>query len=837
MARLPVIQPGGQIPSTTAQPSVSGESMAAPYRTVAAAALKFADVAADWAERERKLRDHVDVTDAIGEATQKLDDYRTNVLDKDPDYRSKTEKFRTFAEDLRKTTLEKLSYSAGPIFNARYQSLAGTAEIGVRHGARQDEVQDGRIKTQTTINDLLTRASTARTPQEEQALIDQARQVGQDAVGASVYSAGQFNQVFTEAMGRFRYGQVQRLIGENPQAARAALDDPNNFKELEAGQRELLKRQADDRIEGRAREGRIENRVRAGEFQQSIVQQIRPENAEQEIAEVEKTDPALAGRMKRALRAYDSAEDFARQPLMQQRTILERYAAKESSKGLTTEERLTFRSMLQSHRQFIDDLNKDPYTAVLKRDTSLQDLAQQIAADPSKASTMREAAIESQIASGVHPGNVGVVSDPDVKKIVEDLGGLQGQQLTEALNMLRQTYGIHWDVLRRQLEKEGRISGKVPGLQTVLELPQTVDGYAGAAIVSRAARIKDDDLGKLLPKADVKPLQDSVNNALKDFRASLAFNQRGTDIAQRYYSDVLKVAVVMKQDTPDLTNDQAVRRAYNLVVGLHNTFTVDNGQTVRIPKNVSAGGTLLPVTSETVVQNMQKQRRDLGSLPLIVPKSHALEATTDDTRQRYIERVQQYGRWVPNTRGDGLVLVVEAAGGPQGVIYIGEGGRGQNVEVKFAQPALPGPKVEPIFPTQGEGAASLEGPTPAGPQGEGTPGLQPTAPPGVAPGVAPVKGFQSGGAGYDYETARRYGLKEDQNKKWPSRVELPAGEARALGLPAGSGVILKGRRHESWDKTVEGEDAEGFRIIRYRGRYYSIPEHEPLPEGAREAER
>jgi hypothetical protein len=69
--------------------------------------------------------------------------------------------------------------------------------------------------------------------------------------------------------------------------------------------------------------------------------------------------------------------------------------------------------------------------------------------------------------------------------------------------------------------------------------------------------------------------------------------------------------------------------------------------------------------------------------------------------------------------------------------------------------------------------------------------------------------FNPEGSGYDYDTARKYGLKPDETGHWPSR------EPR-------TGKILKGRKHKTWHKTVKGEDDAGYKIIKRNGQYFSV---------------
>ena len=71
------------------------------------------------------------------------------------------------------------------------------------------------------------------------------------------------------------------------------------------------------------------------------------------------------------------------------------------------------------------------------------------------------------------------------------------------------------------------------------------------------------------------------------------------------------------------------------------------------------------------------------------------------------------------------------------------------------------------------------------------------------------KSFDPEGSGYDYESAKAAGLKEDETKHWPSRTPK-------------AGLLLKGRAHPTWHLTEKGEREAGYEIYKGKdGRYYS----------------
>ncbi len=69
--------------------------------------------------------------------------------------------------------------------------------------------------------------------------------------------------------------------------------------------------------------------------------------------------------------------------------------------------------------------------------------------------------------------------------------------------------------------------------------------------------------------------------------------------------------------------------------------------------------------------------------------------------------------------------------------------------------------------------------------------------------------FNPEGSGYDYESARKAGLGANKTGHWPSRVP-------------GSGLILKGAGHKTYNRTVGAEKRLGNAVFKHSdGRYYS----------------
>ena len=76
--------------------------------------------------------------------------------------------------------------------------------------------------------------------------------------------------------------------------------------------------------------------------------------------------------------------------------------------------------------------------------------------------------------------------------------------------------------------------------------------------------------------------------------------------------------------------------------------------------------------------------------------------------------------------------------------------------------------------------------------------------------MSSFKKFNPEGSDYDYETAQKFGIKPDQSGHMPSRSP--------------DGQILKGKKHPTFFKTIEGEEKAGYEIKKGEdGKYYSQP--------------
>lgn len=88
--------------------------------------------------------------------------------------------------------------------------------------------------------------------------------------------------------------------------------------------------------------------------------------------------------------------------------------------------------------------------------------------------------------------------------------------------------------------------------------------------------------------------------------------------------------------------------------------------------------------------------------------------------------------------------------------------------------------------------------------------------------VQTAEPFDPEGEGYDIGTAQKFEMQRDISGHMGSVVPVLPEELKNLGLPAGSYLMLKGKKHKTWPLAVEAEEKRGYEIIKRNGRYYSI---------------
>lgn len=681
MARLPVIIAQGG----TAAPRFNEQDWGGTQR-LARQAGGLADRAFDIAERQAELRRTVELATSAADITRQLDDYRVE-LDGDPDFGTKAQRFQQRARQLMDERTSGMNETTRAAFLARVEPMAASMESAVRHSARRDEIDDAKVKLVNTNDDLLNRASMARNNVERDGYLSQVQANIDDAMKARILSAAQHKELSRASISKFQEARAMGLVRTNPAGAIAALGDPEQFAGMDPVRREFYKSQATAKLEARGAEARANARFEAADISQSLSQGVLPEDFDARLKVVEAGNPLLARRLREQKGALDTIDSVRKLPLDEQKARIGVLAAKEDGPGLNRTERIEYLALSKLYQHAAAGFAEDAFLQSVKSNPTVGILLDQVKDDPKMRLFAAEAAIDTQAKNGVPEAQRAVMSKPEIKAIVAELQGLSGPAFDERLRQLRTQWGHLWPVAARQLREQGKVDGKLPGFETILELPDTPAGRSAAANLADAAKLKDDDLRKLVPKdADLTAIRSKVEENLADFRVSAA-SQGGAPTVARYVEDATKRAVIL-QASGMSANDAAERAARELVNDHYSFIAGDNGAIVRVPKLLDQRA----VDLDAIRSNLAAAKRQLPDVELTVPPNPMPGADAGKDKASFARRLQAYGQWQTTGDGRGAMLVYEASGRLQPVLV-----KGKPYVVAFNAPRLKAPEDTRVF--------------------------------------------------------------------------------------------------------------------------------------------
>lgn len=357
---------------------------------------------------------------------------------------------------------------------------------------------------------------------------------------------------------------------------------------------------------------------------------------------------------------------------------------------------------------------------------------------------------------------------------------------------ISESYGPLMPEVMGQLAEEG-LDARYQVLASLVGKP------ALAQTVAQAIDTGSAELAKGLDTAAVKDIKTGVREELADFARTIElgdFTGGRTEQINAIVSAVEDTAVQYYRQTGDTA--LAVRRAVEQIV--LDRYHV--GDTWYAPVGIGRVG-IDRGRLEAALEAKQSREiiEEFGPAPLGTMFEE--EAPEEVRREAIIQTAVNSGYWVTNEQGSGAFLMIPMAGG--GAIPLLDAS-GNRLTVDFLDATR-----TPFF---------VEGETP-------DPALVEF---GMARGARrPVSSaFSPEGSGYDYSTARAAGMGPDGTGEnaghWGSVAPASAADRKKHKLPDNSFIMLKGRKHETWDRAVEAEEARGFRVIKLGKRYYSVPE-------------
>lgn len=310
---LPPVDYSARTPGLPGYATVSPEAVAQSEGAGAGLIGAVADLASTFAKKRLESRAEADVNDALGRATDELEDLRIK-LESDPDTAGRHEKFAQKSAEVLDRELGKISYGpARDAFKARVSRVAGAMRTQVKVAAAEEEKQVARFKLDEGNDDLLNKALFAKVPAERQAYLDAVRANIEGAVKAGTISGIMGHTRLKGGLGKFEVALADQLIRQNPGQAMRALQDPEQFKYLDAPARTKLITAAQGRIESQNLQAQA---AFAHDFQ--LYQQARAHGqpVDQSIeADLQKRATALGGvklqHFNTTKRFYDRVDTYA----------------------------------------------------------------------------------------------------------------------------------------------------------------------------------------------------------------------------------------------------------------------------------------------------------------------------------------------------------------------------------------------------------------------------------------------------------------------------------------------------------------------------------------------
>lgn len=224
---------------------------------------------AEMGQKLREARNTVDVSNAMVEASDQLDEHR-RALDRDPDVAGREVKFGQRMEEVRAALAEKLSdRQAVDHFTVRYNQLSRTMLLQVRHGARDEELQNFKLDLADSLDKLATRQVFVRSEGERQALQGEAQKSIEEAVRTGRLSAVQANGMRKAYLGNVDAALAAEMARTRPGEAIAALGDPEKFPYLPADRRVALRAMATQRAESQNAQASAELRADVASYGQA----------------------------------------------------------------------------------------------------------------------------------------------------------------------------------------------------------------------------------------------------------------------------------------------------------------------------------------------------------------------------------------------------------------------------------------------------------------------------------------------------------------------------------------------------------------------------------------
>jgi hypothetical protein len=267
-----------------------------------------------------------------------------------------------------------------------------------------------------------------------------------------------------------------------------------------------------------------------------------------------------------------------------------------------------------------------------------------------------EDSLSLQGALGVSPERQRVLTKAEASGFVGKFNAMPAEDRVQAMNQLADSSGKHFDLVFRDLV-EAKLS---PENHVLLSLRDNPSAAAVTPVLAEAIKLGPQELRKNIPAADLKAVDEGVNEALSEYMNTVVVADttgEQTQFVNQIKNVVGSVALVYYRKgisgKHGLTGNEAAKLAADQIV--NSRYHPIDG-TYAIPKRFNEA-----FTRDNLRET--QQNIDQAQFDFRIPSSSNAELKSDQLRSDYLNAIKRNGFWATNPDETGVILY-DHAGNP-----------------------------------------------------------------------------------------------------------------------------------------------------------------------------
>lgn len=281
---------------------------------------------------------------------------------------------------------------------------------------------------------------------------------------------------------------------------------------------------------------------------------------------------------------------------------------------------------------------QDPAAYAMMASSDVQKAFADVGQDPAKLRRAIAMSDATQDRLGVPEHQRRALPNSQAKAVVQKVTAVDPERAADLLQGVAAEYGDSWPAVYRDL-----VRADLPPTYRVLA--ETDDPIARKELAT-ALKVEQTEKGALrraLPSTDAGAIDEDVNSALQDFRATLAYAPDGAVAADSYQSAARLLAY--RYAANGMSSGQAAKRAVADLVNKKYAFVQDGNFNARVPPQF-----------ETVA--IETARRTLAGLTAAeMPDPGGAPDLSPARRQEIMLGAAKRGTWITNETDDGWLLL------------------------------------------------------------------------------------------------------------------------------------------------------------------------------------